>query len=90
DAMDMGRRTVNLLRAFNLRHGISPELDKPSPRYGSTPVDGVVAGVGIAEHWDKMQGDYYEQMGWDRETSKPLPETLRSLGLEHVVADLWP
>jgi len=90
DAMDMGRRTVNLLRAFNLRHGLGPELDKPSPRYGSTPVDGVVAGVGIGEHWDQMVGDYYEQMGWDRETSKPLPETLRSLGLEHVVADLWP
>jgi aldehyde:ferredoxin oxidoreductase len=89
DAMDMGRRTVNLLRAFNLRHGIGPELDRPSPRYGSTPVDGVVAGVGILPYWDQMVGDYYEQMGWDRETSKPLPETLRSLGLEHVVTDLW-
>ena len=90
DAMEMGRRTVNLLRAFNLRHGIGPELDRPSPRYGSTPADGKVAGVGIGPHWDQMVGDYYEMMGWDRESSKPLPETLRSLGLEHVAADLWP
>jgi len=28
-------------------------------------------------------------MGWDEETSKPLPETLRKYGLEHVIRDLW-
>jgi len=89
DAMQMGRRTVNLLKAFNLRHGIGPELDKPSPRYGSTPADGSVKGVGIAPNWDTMVQDYYEQMGWDRETSKPLPETLKALSLDSVIDDLW-
>jgi aldehyde:ferredoxin oxidoreductase len=89
DAMKVGRRTVNLLKAFNLQHGIGPELDKPSPRYGSTPVDGKVEGVGITEHWDQMVSEYYEGMGWDRKTSKPLPETLKALGLEPVVDDLW-
>ncbi|MBF8267043.1 MAG: hypothetical protein HW388_551 [Dehalococcoidia bacterium] len=89
EAMQVGRRSVNLLKAFNLRHGIGPELDRPSPRYGSTPVDGPAQGVGIMPHWDQMVRDYYQQMGWDVETSRPLPETLRSLGLEGVVADLW-
>ncbi|MBI2371254.1 MAG: hypothetical protein HYV08_13665, partial [Deltaproteobacteria bacterium] len=40
EAMQAGRRTAALFRAFNLRCGIGPELERPSPRYGSTPVDG--------------------------------------------------
>jgi len=36
-----------------------------------------------------MKQDYYELMGWDRKTSKPLPDTLKSLGLGHIIADIW-
>jgi aldehyde:ferredoxin oxidoreductase len=89
EATAVGLRAVNLLKAFNLRHGIGPELDRPSPRYSSTPEDGVAQGISIMPHWERMVGDYYEQMGWDRESSRPLPGTLRRLGLEHVVADIW-
>lgn len=89
EAMEIGRRSVNLLRAFNLRHGITADKDRPSPRYASTPVDGPAQGVSIMPHWDKMVADYYQQMGWERESGKPVPDTLRSLGLGHVVADIW-
>jgi aldehyde:ferredoxin oxidoreductase len=82
EAMAVGRRAVNLARLFNLRHGIGPELDRPSTRYGSTPVDGIAAGVGIMPHWDKMLQNYYRLMGWDEE-GKPLPATLKALGLEN-------
>jgi aldehyde:ferredoxin oxidoreductase len=81
EAMTIGKRAVNLARVFNLRHGISPKLDAPSVRYGSTPVDGVAAGRGIMPHWEKMLHNYYNLMGWD-ENGRPLPETLRNLGLE--------
>ena len=38
EGMEVGRRIVHLLRAFNVRHGVSGrELDRPSPRYGSKP-----------------------------------------------------
>ncbi|MDP2954488.1 MAG: aldehyde ferredoxin oxidoreductase C-terminal domain-containing protein [Chloroflexota bacterium] len=33
--------------------------------------------------------NYYYHMGWDRATGKPLPLTLKRLGLEPVIADLW-
>jgi len=89
EAKAVGLRIVNRLKAFNLRHGIGPELDRPSPRYGSTPVDGPAQGVSIMPHWDRMVHDYYEQMGWDRESGRPLPETLRDLGLDDVANDLW-
>jgi len=32
----------------------------------------------------------YELMGWDKDTGKPLPETLRMLGLEQLIGDLYP
>jgi aldehyde:ferredoxin oxidoreductase len=35
-------------------------------------------------HWDKMLRNYYQLMGWD-EGGQPLPETLRSLGLEDII-----
>jgi aldehyde:ferredoxin oxidoreductase len=88
DAMKVGKRAVNLARAFNLRHGISPELDAPSARYGSTLPDGMAAGKGILPHWDKMRRNYYKNMGWDENTGRPLPETLKELGLDFVIQQL--
>jgi aldehyde:ferredoxin oxidoreductase len=32
--------------------------------------------------------NYYEIMGWDPETGKPLPETLEKLGLREVIEDI--
>lgn len=88
EALVVGRRAANLARAFNLRHGISAELDHPSMRYGSTPLNGVAAGRGIIPHWDKMLHNYYNLMGWD-EKGRPVAETLRSLGLENTIPHLW-
>ncbi|MHB9005104.1 MAG: aldehyde ferredoxin oxidoreductase family protein [Coriobacteriia bacterium] len=89
EAMEVGRRTVNLLRVFNFRAGITAESERPSTRYASTPVDGPVSGVSVLPHWSEMVGLYYELMGWDRQSGRPLPETLRGFGLEKEAADLW-
>jgi aldehyde:ferredoxin oxidoreductase len=82
DAMHMGRRVVNTLRIFNLRHGLNPALEVPSARYGSAPIDGPCKDIGIGEHWNRMVRKYRSLMGWEPETGKPLPETLRKLDLE--------
>ncbi len=89
EAHDVGFRAANLLRAFNLRHGVPVDSEKPSPRWSSAPVDGPAQGISINEHWDSMLDNYYELMGWDRKTGKPLPETLKKLGLEEIVDELW-
>jgi aldehyde:ferredoxin oxidoreductase len=89
EAKTVGIRAANLLKAFNVRAGITRELDRPSTRYGSTPVDGPTKDIAIAPHWEKMLENYYRLMGWDLETGKPLPETLEKLGLKHVIKDLW-
>jgi aldehyde:ferredoxin oxidoreductase len=45
EAVQQGRRIAALFRAFDVRCGIGPDLEWPSPRYGSTPVDGPALGA---------------------------------------------
>jgi aldehyde:ferredoxin oxidoreductase len=84
EAMILGKRTVALLRLFNLNCGIGSELDAPSVRYGSTPTEGPAAGKSVMAHWTEMLQNYYNLMGWD-EKGRPLPETLKSLGLDESI-----
>jgi aldehyde:ferredoxin oxidoreductase len=88
ETKNVGLRAVNLMKIFNLRAGITKELDAPSARYSSTPVDGPTKGVSVHPHWDTMLKNYYKLMGWDEETGKPLPDTLRNLDIGHVIKDV--
>ena len=89
EAMKIGKRAINMARAYNIRCGIGAELDAPSERYGSVPPDGKHAGLDVTPHWDGMLRNYYRHMGWDEKTSKPLPETLKNLGLDFIIPHLW-
>jgi aldehyde:ferredoxin oxidoreductase len=88
EALDVGLRTVNQLRVFNFRHGLRKDLEAPSVRYGSSPVDGPAQGKFIMPYWDALRKAYYEQMGWDSDTGKPKKETLERLGLGELFAGL--
>ncbi len=85
----MSLRVANLFRVFNLRNGIMPEVEAPSAKYGSAPVDGPMKGKSILPHWEEILDAYYSQMGWDRVTGKPFPDTLRRVGLESIISDIW-
>ncbi len=89
EAMAAGRRIVHQFRVFNFRHGLTKEMEAPSVRYGSMPADGPAQGKCVSAQWDALRRNYYEKMGWDPETGKPLPETLRNLGLEDLIPGLW-
>jgi aldehyde:ferredoxin oxidoreductase len=58
---------------------------RPSPRYGSVPVDGPAQGKDIMAKWDEMIRIYHEEMGWNPLTGQPEEKTLRRLGLH----DWW-
>ena len=90
EAMEVGKRIVNLLRVFNIRHGHTAAMDAPSPRYGSAPINGPSQGKTIMVYWDELRRKYYQAMGWDEATGKPLPDTLRNAGLAHTISELWP
>jgi aldehyde:ferredoxin oxidoreductase len=90
DVPIFGQMVSNLLRCFDLRHGRRKEDECPSPRYSSVPEWGPAKGISTAAVWDVMREKYYYRMGWDQEMGKPLPETLRAVGLEELIKDLWP
>lgn len=89
EAAQQSHRIANLLRVFNLRHGIKTDVEYPSARYGSTPVDGPAKGKGIMPHCEYLLDDYYKAIGWDRASGRPLPETLEKVGLEEIISDIW-
>ncbi|MGH7266035.1 MAG: aldehyde ferredoxin oxidoreductase family protein [Candidatus Rokuibacteriota bacterium] len=89
EAMRFGRRIAAIFRAFNVRCGIGPELERPSRRYGSIPTEGPAKGQDIAKHWEHMLDVWYEGMGYDRRTGRPTRETLKALDLEWLIPALW-
>lgn len=89
EALDFGKKCSALMRVFNLRGGVGLDVEKPSERYWSTPIDGPAAGQSAKENWETMANAYYQTLGYDRETGKPFPETLRRLGLDDIISDIW-
>jgi aldehyde:ferredoxin oxidoreductase len=39
--------------------------------------------------WERMLDVWYETVGYDRKTGKPMPETLKKLGLDALSKTLW-
>ena len=83
--LEVGERTWNLARLFNLRYAgpegikdtLPPRLLReslPMPPQGKTAVS--------LTHWDleMMLGDYYSLRGWDQH-GRPRESTLRRLGI---------
>ncbi|MEM2513725.1 MAG: aldehyde ferredoxin oxidoreductase C-terminal domain-containing protein [Candidatus Bathyarchaeia archaeon] len=89
EAKIVGLRIANLLKAFNVRCGHTPDLDFPSKRYGSAVPDGPFKDITLMPYWERMLDVFYEKMQWDRKTGKPLPEILKKLELDYVIKDLW-
>jgi aldehyde:ferredoxin oxidoreductase len=87
ECVDVGGRVMNMMRAFNIRHGHTREHDSASPRLLEPPPEGAARGISIEPVFDKMVDAYYGYMGWDK-AGRPLPETLKKLGLESVGKDL--
>lgn len=90
ELFQFGERMLNLERAFNVRHGLTPEDDYNVPkRLTEGQKDGPFAGHPIGPCLRGMINEYYELMGWDKKTGKPWRCTLNRLGLEEVAEDIW-
>lgn len=92
EAWAVGERAVTLERIFNMHHGLTAEDDiNISPRLTDpAPADaGPAAGLSIAPYIEGWVRDYYQEMGWERKTGKPLKSTMKRLGLEEFIGGVW-
>jgi len=92
EALVVGHRALTLERIFNLKHGLTAEDDyKLSPRLTEpAPADaGPAVGLSIAPYIEGWVRDYYQALGWDRKTGKPLRSTLKKLELEDYIDEVW-
>lgn len=87
EALVTGHRIQTLRQAFVSREGISPQDVRFPERMSRVHVTGPLAG----NEWDfeRLGIGFYEAMGWETHGDRigcPLPQTLRDLGLETMVA----
>ncbi len=85
---NVGARIFNLKRSLNVMMGVSRQHDK-LPRIVLEPYkNGNIAGLTPKDQLPKALDEYYKMRGWDLETGKPTPETLKSLELTEVINKL--
>jgi aldehyde:ferredoxin oxidoreductase len=91
EVLEVGERVMNLQKVHAIRRGMTKADDLDiGPRLVDPHKTGLTKGLDIRPDLEYMVEDFYEGMGWDRESGKPLPETLRRLGLEDLIPDIHP
>ena len=90
DVQEMGRRRLNLMRAYNAREGLTRDQDTlPKKLYRKALSGGRSDGLRIPEEEFAAGLDmYYEQAGWDVARGTPTRATLEAVGLGWVADDL--
>jgi aldehyde:ferredoxin oxidoreductase len=88
ELLQLGRRRLNLMRAFNAREGVGREADTFPEKMSKALEGGVTDGVFIPKGKVEDQFDtYYQMAGWD-DDGKPSRITLEEIGLKWVADDL--
>jgi aldehyde:ferredoxin oxidoreductase len=91
DYLKIGQRIKTVRHAFNLREKLNVvDFKMPERARGNPPMkQGPNAYSPNVLYWDDMKQEYYEAMGWDRETAVPLKNTLDDLDLPEVKEALY-
>ena len=91
DYLQIGKRIKTVRHSFNIREGIdTANIKVPNRARGNhTLKDGPNAYSANVLKWEDAKADYYISMGWDVKTTKPLPESLKELGLDFIYKDLY-
>jgi len=84
--MKTGERIYNLMKAYNVRVGLTRKDDDYPKRFYVDPVNGGPSKGALLhkENMDKMLDEYYQIRGWEVATGIPTKEKLIELGLGDV------
>ena len=82
--LQIGERTNNLQRLFNIREGFTRKDDDLPDRAMKRPSFGAYQKEDrcIVKDYEGMLKEYYHERGWDTETGIPTKEKLSELGLK--------
>jgi aldehyde:ferredoxin oxidoreductase len=90
ELLRIGRRVINVEKAFNVREGATRKDDTIPWRFMNEPIrSGPCKGmITSRDELDKMLNEYYQLHGWDKETGFPMRNNLEELELEDVAEQL--
>jgi aldehyde:ferredoxin oxidoreductase len=82
ELLTLGKRRLNMLRAFNAREGIDRAADRLPKKLEKALAGGETDGVSVdLQAVEQAKDWYYTLAGWDVATGIPRQETLEQLGL---------
>ena len=87
ECAEVGERLLAMMRAYNVRNGLTRADNCLSPRILEAPVDGPAKGVSIADDFENMLDIYYEGLGWGMD-GRPTRATLKRLGIKKVAREM--
>jgi aldehyde:ferredoxin oxidoreductase len=83
EILEVGERRLNMMRAFNARHGFTRK-DDTLPKKFFKPLQGTGPTAGVAwkeEELERVKDVYYRLAGWDGATGNPSPQKLEAMKL---------
>ena len=84
ELMKAGERCMNMMRAFNVREGLTKKDDRLPKRLHRALASGPLKGAKLDEkEFENAKETYYHMMGWNSE-GKPTLGKLQELGIEWV------
>ena len=90
EIMKAGERIFNLTKAYVVKEGLTRKDDDWPARFYEEPLpEGPAKGAILTrDKTDKLLNEYYELMGWDKDSGLPTREKLVELGLREVADEL--
>ena len=88
--MSYGEKVFNVMKAYNIRQGLSRKDDNWPDRFYEEPLpDGPAKGAKLSHDViDKLLDEYYALRGWDQKTGIPYERKLNELGLKDIASNL--
>jgi len=89
EGLTLGHRVSTAQRLFGMKRGLTKENDLDvGQRLLEAPIAGLAAGKAFGDYIVDLIKQYYTLEGWDPESGRPLPTTLKRLGLEEMAKGL--
>lgn len=90
ELLKIGRKIINIEKAFNIREGIKRNDDIPPKRFFDEPIQsGPFKGKKLnIDDFNQMLDNYYRLHGWSIDTGWPTYKTLENIGLNSIADEL--